>query len=369
MELSNNIRKNLKTILLTMFLSVILAMSGCTTVQSDSNANNTVVNNTGVDSSTILLSDDLNNSLTINYPCKSVVSTYGMVPPIIYSLDAQDTIKAGKGIQGSDEFLKILNPNFDNMAQVNTENVEEIKKTNPDVVFAPYWNEKSGIYTQLTSLDVPVFFVDIETVPNYYKLLSNMGKMFNKSEKADYLITYYKEKVQFVKDTVEGTDKPKVLVLAHSAKKNSFWTPGGDFWGNEMVEIAGGESVSKELETGKMPVNVEQIANWNPDKIIVITYSRDFTSIDAKNQLMNDEGWKEINAVKNGEVYGMPNDGDSWDVLSPKFTLGLIWTAKVLHPEAMNISIKEEAIQQYIDVYNMTPEQISKVNIVGDEVD
>ncbi|MBP2172882.1 ABC transporter substrate-binding protein [Methanococcus voltae] len=368
MKLNKNMKKNLKTIILTMFLSVILAMSGCVSTQTDTPDNTTVKDNEITKISTISLTDGLNNNVTVNYPCRSVVSTYGMIPPIIYSLDAQDTLKAGKGIMGSDEFLRILNPNFDDMAQVNTENVEEIKKTNPDIVFAPYWNKKNGIYTQLNSLDVPVFFVDIETVPNYYKLLSSMGKMFNKSEKSDYLIDYYKGKIQYIQDTVKDSEKPKVLVLAHSAKKNSFWTPGGDFWGNEMVDIAGGVSVSKDLETGKMPVNVEQISNWNPDKIIIITYTRDFSSIDAKNQLMNDEGWKEINAVKNGEVYGMPNDGDSWDVLSPKFTLGLMWAAKVIHPEVMNVSLKDEAMQQYVDVYNMTPEQISKVNIVGDAV-
>lgn len=101
-----------------------------------------------------------------------------------------------------------------------------------------------------------------------------MGKVLGKEEKAEKAISYYRSAVDFVTNrTSKLKERPRVLLVQYSMKDKAFKAPGKEYFQNRLIEMAGGESVSSNLPGGWNVVNVEQVAKWNPDVIIVVSYS------------------------------------------------------------------------------------------------
>lgn len=314
--------------------------------------------------------DFANRTVKVKSPPARIVSLYGLVTQMIYFLGVED----GKKVVGStplainDAFIGLLDPGVKNrmvfVGNPRNANVETVKSLNPDVVFTAYWGSEK-INEEIESLGIPVIALNLETVDGYLKGLLTVGKVLGKEEKAEKAISYYRSAVDFVTNrTSKLKERPRVLLVQYSMKDKAFKAPGKEYFQNRLIEMAGGESVSSNLPGGWNVVNVEQVAKWNPDVIIVVSYSPKKPSAKVKEEILNDPAWKGIKAVKEGRVYAMPNDGESWDYPAPKWVLGLYWLAKVLHPELFgDLDVRAKADDFYQKWYGIDP---NKVEITGD---
>ncbi len=309
----------------------------------------------------ITVVDARGEEVTIPIPVKKVISIYGMAPPFIYLLGEGNKFYAG-WMWGAD-FYKLIDPEIkDKINKCRSLNVEEIVKEHPNFVLAATWQQHSREVQQLESLGIPVVCIDLESVNDIYTTIKILGKIFQKENYANNIIEYYKTCVKDVEKRISNVkEKPKVLVLYYSDKAKAFRTFGGDMFQSKLIEMAGGISVSKGL-SGKQTINVEQVAKWNPDIILIIQYGK--SGEDVKKMILNDPVWKQIKAVKDGKVYVVPNDGENWIDPCPKWILGLYWTAKVLHPEEFkDVDIKAKADEFYKKFFGLS---INDVKIVGD---
>ncbi len=318
----------------------------------------------------ITITDFRGKTVKVKEPVTRIVATYGLAAQMVYLLGAGGKIVGGTRLVLHDNFIKLIDPEAKNRivfaGNPKSANVEEIKKLNTDVVFTSAWGDER-LDEQFEGLGIPVVALNLETVDNYLKSLEIMGRVLGKEEKATEIGKYYKttlEKVTKVTSKLNNNEKPKVLLIEYSLKRKAFKVPGSDYFQNGLIEMSGGESVSKDLPGGWNVVNTEQVARWNPDVIIVVSYSQKYSSASVKSDILNDSSWRQLKAIKDGKIYAMPNDGESWDYPAPKWILGLYWTAKVLHPDHFKeMDTKEEANEFYKRFFNT---DISKVKIVGD---
>lgn len=72
---------------------------------------------------------------------------------------------------------------------------------------------------------------------------------------------------------------------------------------------------------------------WNLDVIIVVSYFFKKLLVKVKEEILNDFVWKGIKVVKEGRVYVMLNDGESWDYFVLKWVFGFYWFVKVFYLE------------------------------------
>ncbi|NJE62238.1 ABC transporter substrate-binding protein [Thermococcus sp. 21S7] len=308
--------------------------------------------------------------IKVSQPVDRIVAIYGLAAQMVYLLGDGKKVVGGTPLVMKDRFIQLIDPDAKDRIVLagdpKSANVEEIKRLNPDIVFTAAWGD-SRVDDAIESLDVPVIALDLETVENYLKSLEIMGKVLGKEEKAKDVATYYRkamEKVTNRTSNLSEDQRPRVLLLMYSMKSKAFKAPGQEYFQNRLIEMAGGISVSKELPGGWNVVNVEQVAKWNPDVIIVVGYSPAYPSTKIKEDILKDPAWSEIKAVKEGRIYAMPNDGESWDYPAPKWILGLYWTAKVLHPELFtDLDVRKEASDFYERFFGIG---ITEVPLVGD---
>ncbi|MDI6604600.1 MAG: ABC transporter substrate-binding protein [Thermoanaerobacteraceae bacterium] len=303
--------------------------------------------------------DAVGRTVKIQESVKKIVSIYGMIPQFVYLLGEGDKFYAG-GFWGTD-FYKLVDPDVMTKAsRGKTANVEEIAKEKPNVVLCSYWQANNKDVKQLESLNIPVICTKVESIEDINNTVSMLGKVFQKEKQAQNIVDYYKKAEQNVKDKIQRTTKPKVLIMYYSGKDHSYMTMGGDMFQSRLVEIAGGTSVSQNL-SGKKSIDVEQSVKWNPDMIMIIQYDK--SAAQTKDEILKDPAWGKINAVKDGKVFLVPNDGDNWIDPCPKWPLGLYWAAKVLHPnEFKDINIKDKAKDFYKTFFGLN---IDKVQING----
>ncbi|UAK25817.1 ABC transporter substrate-binding protein [Sphingomonas nostoxanthinifaciens] len=113
--------------------------------------------------------------------------------------------------------------------------------------------------------------------------------------------------------------KPRVLHLVS-------WSPLKADGANTMIDTwiraAGGRNAADGLIGNQKPISIEQIAQWNPDIIIV--------GGPAKGP--DDQPWIGIPAMAGRRVVRNPAGVFPWDRYGPEFALQLQWAAKLFHP-------------------------------------
>jgi iron complex transport system substrate-binding protein len=143
--------------------------------------------------------------------------------------------------------------------------------------------------------------------------------------------------------TIADEDRPTVLFTGTEPLRIA----SGDMYQTSLIEIAGGVSVSSELTGYWNDVNLEQIAAWDPDVIIVPPYGG--ATVEA---ITENPDWQILTAVQKGRVYRMPKLVAPWDTPAPDSVLGIIWLAQRLFPELETPDCAEQADYFYNTYYN-----------------
>lgn len=329
---------------------------------------------------TIMVTDALSRTVKIKTPINRVIITGKSAWPIItvaYMFpNAKNVLINLSASINVPLFQKIDSNIASKTVQTSELSVEEIAKAKPDVVILKSTMKELG--DQLEVLDINVVYVDFENLESYIRDLKVLGKIFMNETRGEELAKYYNETYHSVISKIPANaERWKVLFLYYSTKGSviSFNVPGSGWLQTFMIEAAGGDPLSKYLTgTGWNTVSFEQIAQWNPDIIFVVTYSKSPTPSDVKRQLLENVTWGSISAIKNQRVYAVPDDCNvaalgSWDCPGSRWILGLRWMAKKVHPELFDdLDIVVEAKRFYMEMYGLNESDAEEIinQITGD---
>ncbi len=240
---------------------------------------------------------------------------------------------------------------------------EQIAPLHPDVVIMRSFME-AKLGRALGEIDIPVLYVDLETPDQYARDLTTLGQLFADERRAEEIRAFYESQRDYVEQRLGQTEpeqKPSVLLLQHSDQGGAvaFSVPAGSWMQTSLVEMAGGTPVWREaaLGGGWTIVNLEQIAAWDPDVLLLVSYGSDPTQ--AVRQLELDEKWRALRAVEQGRIYAFPGDYYSWDQPDPRWILGLTWLAATLHPDQFSdFDVRQSLVDFFEQMYGMSPESI-----------
>lgn len=213
---------------------------------------------------------------------------------------------------------------------------EQLAPLRPDLVLLKSVSVRLG--DALEKIHIPAFYFDLETPEQYERELITLGQIFADAPRATDLVGYYRERRTRIAHRLAdlpADKRPRVLLIQASARGGtlSFSVPAADWIQTRLVELAGGLPVWRDapVRSGWTVVTLEQAAVWNPDVILVVDYGEGSTEMASL--IRADRTWQKLAAVKNGKVWTFPRDLVTWDQPDPRWALGLMWTARRLHPE------------------------------------
>lgn len=221
-------------------------------------------------------------------------------------------------------------------SQGGSMNAEELLKLDPDVVL--YASGVMEDYEVATQAGIPAVgfslsikdYNAVETINSWIELLEEvMGEEISNSEYIEYGL----EMQAMVAERLEGVkeeDKPTAMII-HKYSDNVLSIPGMDTWAEYWITASGAINAAAELE-GTKEVGIEQIHQWNPDKIFITNFN-DALPEDIYNNVLCSADWSQISAVKEQQVSKIPLGIYRWYVTCPDSPLMLLWMAKQNHPD------------------------------------
>jgi iron complex transport system substrate-binding protein len=357
---------------LTLILSLALLVAACA-------APSTPVPDGGEPA--LVVTDALGREVAFESPPQRIVvagrGTFMVNDALFMFPEATERVVAltGQGLMEPSRFLTVVDPHAGEKTLLEHDaGPEQIAPLAPDVVILKsYAAERLG--KPLEALHIPVVYVDLETPEQFYRDLETLGTLLGDEARAAELADFYAARQARVEGVAEGAEAhPRVLVLSYSDKGGevAFKVWPASWMQTRLVQMAGGEPVWLGAAGGDRAstVNFEQIAAWDADQIFVVTYRQDPGPI--VEGLQSDPRWQELRAVRAGDLYGFPADFYGWDMPDPRWILGATWLADKIHPQALDLDMREEVETFFRTAYDLDesavadkilPELVGDVNL------
>jgi iron complex transport system substrate-binding protein len=240
----------------------------------------------------------------------------------------------------------------------NTElNVEEIIAADPDVVFYTGGNEE--VYKTLTDagLTAVAFSTamtqDSNAITNANEWMEQLEDVFNEEGNASKVLDFNAEAYDFIveKTATVAEEEKESAVIIFALADGTMTVAGGGHYSDFWLTNSGAINAAAELEKIQ-PVSIEQLMEWNPDKIFLTNFNGALPT-DLYSNTISGFDFSQLDAVKNEQVYKIPLGSYRWYAPSNESALMLKWMASVNQPELFaDMDIAEEIKSFYKDVYS-----------------
>lgn len=278
--------------------------------------------------------------------------------------------KSDKTLSAAERLPKMMFKVFPDIKQISnisgtaTSSVESIIASKTDVVFGPIKLKfdksqieqlnKAGIAT----INLDAFNTTDEIKATILKIAEILGE--DALKKADEFNEYFDKNINLVSSKVANIkDKKRVLLLNDNSGNLS--TIGKVDILNEYIKIAGGINLSGDDSLSQFQrvrnINAETVIAYNPD--IIITNSPKSRENIAKNP-----AFSMLDAVKNSQIYTIPQGVYLWSVRSSEGALMPLWLAKVLYPDIFkDLNLADEVRHFYSKFYSydLSDKEVSEI--------
>ncbi|MEG2018592.1 MAG: ABC transporter substrate-binding protein, partial [Clostridium sp.] len=262
--------------------------------------------------------DSKGNEVVIDKEPQRIISVAPNVTELIYALGKGDKLVGRTDYCDYPQEASTV----ESIGSLTDPNVEKIIELKPDVVIAST-HFKDDVAKKLGDLGIKVVVLySADDFDGTFSLIDTLGQIVNAEDKAKDVVTAMKNKVEDVKEKVEGKETPKVYYVVGFGKDGDYTATGDTFIG-QMIEMAGGDNIAKEATGWKY--SLEEIIENDPEYIIV---SKNYG---MKDLLTSTAGYKELSAVKNGKVIEI--DDNLLNRQGPRLADGVETLAKILHPD------------------------------------
>ena len=173
--------------------------------------------------------------------------------------------------------------------------IETIVALHPDLVLGSGDLNTLEFAGHLQRLGIPVFMVDPHGIEGIYASILSLGKALNRETDANTLVARLRTRVDAVKAHVNG--KPKLRVFM-AIWYDPVMTIGKRAFISELIEAAGGRSVTDDISQEWPEVSLESIVSRQPDALLLVSGS----NITVE-ELKTRPGWEHLRAVEQGRVY------------------------------------------------------------------
>ncbi|CCN46637.1 putative ABC-type Fe3+-hydroxamate transport system, periplasmic component [Vibrio nigripulchritudo MADA3029] len=246
---------------------------------------------------------------------------------------------------------------------------EKLLSTKPDVALVAAWQYKSlGEKVEIlekSGIKVVVVDFNAQTLEKHVTSARVIGKVMGTENRAEAIATEYENTVNDVKQRVakylKNHDARRVYVEIGTGGPNEFGKSYSNaMWGN-ILNMAGADNIANGKFKGSAHLTPEYVLSKDPEVIFVsgahwakhsdsalLGFGTTMEEAQARYRpYLNRAGWKQLTAVKNGDVYGMYHSGTR-TIYDHVF---LQYLAKSIYPEAFKDVDPKKSHQNFFNNY------------------
>ena len=246
----------------------------------------------------ITVTDMLGREVSLDAPAEKIVAVTAANVEVLYALGAGDTLVGrGEWCNYPPEALEVTSVE----SGYNT-NIEQIIALEPDLVIMSTMAQDQ--WDQLDAAGIPVLVIDAQDIAGVYESIRLIGAVVDKDEEAEKLVADME--AAFAELTV-SEPTGKTVYFEISALEWGLWAAGPGTFMDEIGQMLGLTNIFSDVDSAWAQISQEQVIERNPDYIVTTSmYGGDDESTVA--EILGREGWGDIEAVKNGNVFSADND-------------------------------------------------------------
>jgi ABC-type Fe3+-hydroxamate transport system substrate-binding protein len=238
-----------------------------------------------------LVRDELGREVTVPDHAHRIVCLAPSITDMIYALGRGDDI-AGITDYSKYPAEAVKKPS---VGGVIDPSLEKLISLRPDLVLAAADLNSPDLIRSIERLGVPVFILHPHGFHDIYRSLESVGKAIDGERPAAALIAKLQARETAVRQRVAGKSRPSVFFLLWpdpimSAGRGAFIT--------ELIEAAGGRSVTAELPSEWPSLSLESVLAERPEYLLLVRGSH--VTLET---LRGQGNWIKLDAVRQGKVF------------------------------------------------------------------
>lgn len=181
--------------------------------------------------------------------------------------------------------------------------MEVITSLEPDYIISVNSLE-ADLGDQFKATGATTYFADLSSYDGLKTTITDLGALFGTEDAASAVIAGLEEKEANVEAEVEGKEAPSVLIIFGAG--DSFMAASDSTYVGDLVRLAGGVNVVTDAPSGFSPIDMEYLAEQNPDYILLMAHANPEESLKAlQDEFDTNEAWQNFDAVTNDRVYAL----------------------------------------------------------------
>ena len=266
------------------------------------------------------LTDEMGRKVVVPDHPHRVISLMPSVTDTVFALGA------GDDVVGISDYTKypaaaLTKPSVGDLIKPS---IETILALHPDLVIGYQPAGPMEVTDQLERVGIPIFLVRhnaLHGIAGIMHSVETIGQALNRTSQADALVNRLQQRVDAVRARTKGLPAPRVFMPIWydpitTIGKNAFIT--------EVIEAAGGRSVTDDLSTEWPQISMEVVLERAPDALLLVRGGKTTLQV-----LQDRPGWSSMTAIKARRAYYVD---DRINFASPVAIDALEDLAKQFHP-------------------------------------
>jgi iron complex transport system substrate-binding protein len=272
-------------------------------------------------SDAFVIKDMQGRELTLPEAPHRIVSLVPSVTELIYALGGEDRLA------GRTDFCDYP-PTAREKRSVGgmlAPSLETIVALRADLVVATRDGNTEETFAQLGRLRIPTFVAGADHVADVYDLIARVGRLTGRDAAVTPLVGRLEQRIASVRAAVAPFRAPRVLYVLWP---EPLIVPGRGVLVSELIQIAGGDSVTAHDRDAYPRYSVEAAVARAPEVIILASHGANIGNVAR-------EKWDRLTslpAIRAGRVHAL--DGNLMHRYGPRMVDGLERLARAIHPEA-----------------------------------
>ncbi len=181
--------------------------------------------------------------------------------------------------------------------------LEVIASLEPNVIVSVD-SLSEDLKTQFDTLGIESAFVNLTSYDGLKEAIHFLGERFNVQTKANELVASFEEREEKIAGMMEGKEGPSVLIVFGAG--TSFMVASESSYVGDLANRVGAKNVIEGANASFTPVDMEYLADKNPDYILFMAHANPEESLEAfKKEFETNAAWQNFDAVKNDKVIAL----------------------------------------------------------------
>ena len=335
----NKHMKTTKTItLILVILITLMTATGCDGVATDA-----------VQDATYTFTDSAGRQVELPRNIERISPTGPLAQVVLITLCPDKLAGLASGI--SDRQFNYVDKKYEDLPvfgnfYADTLNLESVIHAAPQVIIdigesKPNNNDDLDGIQERTGIPTIFIQMELQSMANAYKTL---GEVTGEAAQAQKLIDYISKTLTETEEKIAAIPREDRVKVYYGLDDGLSVMVGGTVH-TDVIDFAGGLNVAEIEQTvrgGSSIISMEQLMLWDPDVVLFVPGS----IYETVGTLVE---WSELNAIKTGRVYEIPEGPYNWMGRPPSVNriLGVKWLSNLLYPDVFRYDMMAEAREFY----------------------